>query len=666
LNDPRGQVLIIEHDRIVPTSVADRLEQGGFTVTRISFKPEETLRRYKACRPDVVVLDLDLDLSATTDAVDLALAMRRVAPTAFVFVTARSDESTLERAMACGAFGYLVKPVAESQLLSAVITAAHRFKSEQKAISERVVAESKFNELFNSTPDAVVVVDAHGRILLANKEVERRFGYSDDAIKGEPVEMLVPGSAQFAVSEGGEWFAGDPHSRGAVKTIELSARHADGETVPVSVGLTPVGSGRNRRTIAIIRDVSERRLLEQTEKERRELALQFDRALRLETVGRLAGGIAHDFNNLLMVISGYTDALLNVGGDSGERRLLEGIRSTTNRAAELTRQLLAFGRRQVFQPEVVDAAAAIDSIRNMLARVIGEDIHVATACSAALRRVKVDPSQLEQVLLNLSLNARDAMPNGGTLTFEATNFRVTEPIPLPSSAVAVIPAADYVMVAVRDDGVGMERQIIARAFDPFFTTKPPGKGTGLGLSTVYGIIKQSKGFVWIESESGNGTTVYLLLPAAEDVGIAEVVHDRREELMSGSGTILLVEDEPEVRELLSSSLAESGYTVVDYANGRDALKGFEHLDGRIDLVLTDVVMPQGSGPALVRAARAIRPATKALYMSGYADDRMVSEIEGDANSAYLQKPFDRGTLLRKVSELLALRAAAPEHAHMKM
>jgi two-component system cell cycle sensor histidine kinase/response regulator CckA len=274
-----------------------------------------------------------------------------------------------------------------------------------------------------------------------------------------------------------------------------------------------------------------------------------------------------------------------------------------------------------------------------------------TRCDPSLKSVKADPFQIEQVLLNLSLNARDAMPNGGTLEFEAVNYVAAESVPLPSSSLTTVPPGDYVLLTVRDNGMGMPREVVAQAFDPFFTTKDLGKGTGLGLSVVYSIVKQNNGFVWIDTVPGQGTAVSLLLPAALDVDVAQETRDDRRGPMRGTGRILLVEDEDEVRAFLGEWLVEAGYSVIEFSNGREALAAFESGGEPIDVIVTDVVMPHASGPSLVRAARSLHPGLKALYMSGYADETMVSEIEHDSHSAYLQKPFGRETLLHKVSGL---------------
>jgi hypothetical protein len=501
----------------------------------------------------------------------------------------------------------------------------------------------------------MVVVDSNGRILLANAELERRFGYRASAIVGEAVEILVPASLRAGHVKQREWFGEQPRTRRMGELLSLSALRADGSEVPVEVSLRPIGTGPHMRVVAVIRDMSERQLFQRVSEERRELAEQFDRVVRLEAVGRLAGGVAHDFNNMLTVVSGYTDSLLHDHLDAATgRRLLEGIRTTTDRAAALTRQLLAFGRRQVLQPKVVDLSAVLLAMHGMLVRVVGESVHLALSSGPSVKPVTVDPTQMEQVVLNLVVNARDSMPGGGTITIETNNVDIGEPLPLPLS-VAVAPAGAYVMLSVRDAGVGMERESAARAFEPFFTTKEAGKGTGLGLSTVYGIVKQSGGYVWIDSTPGIGTAVYLLLPQVDGTPDVEEPPAPHSQLPRGSGTVLLVEDEPDVRELLATTLTHAGYSVVAASDGREAIAAFESGRDEIDIIVTDVVMPQTGGPALVRAARAHRRGLKVLFISGYAADNAASEVGEDADTRFLQKPFSRDQLLRRIAQLLSVK-----------
>jgi hypothetical protein len=647
---PRDRVLIVEDDWVVARDFSRMLNRGGFDVADVASSAEEALLFFDDVHPDMVLLDVGL--KGRMDGIELAAAISATkTPVALAFVTGMTDVRTIERVKALGPFTFIVKPVSEQQLSCAVELALHRSRIEQRLVAERNLSESDFRQLFDAAPDAMVVVDSSGRILLANAELERRFGYRASAIVGEAVEILVPAALRDGHMKQREWFGEQPHVRRMGELMQLSARRADGSEVPVEVSLTPIGTGPGMRIIAVIRDASDRQLFQQVSDERRLLAEQVERVVRLEAVGRLAGGVAHDFNNMLTVVSGYTDALLHDDLDAGtERLMLEGIRTATSRAAGLTRQLLAFGRRQALQPKVVDLAAVLTSMRGMLARLVGESIQLVITSAPDVKAVTVDPTQMEQVIMNLVMNARIAMDDGGTLTIETNNVNLVEALPLPWSA-GVAPAGVYVMLSVRDEGIGMAPETVARAFEPFFTTRDPGRGTGLGLSTVYGIVKQSGGYVWIDSKPGIGTAVYLLLPPSDEA-VAAGTPVEHTALPHGFGTVLLVEDEPEVRELLVQTLSQAGYTVVAAANGRAALEAFEAPGPRIDIIVTDVVMPETSGPALARAARAQRPDLKVLFISGYADEGATGEMVQDASTRYLQKPFNRNQLLRGIAELL--------------
>ncbi len=393
--------------------------------------------------------------------------------------------------------------------------------------------------------------------------------------------------------------------------------------------------------------------LERALQENRDLTEQLRRSQKIGALGRLAGGVAHDFNNLLQVIGGYAEAL---GAErmprSSRRRLARRIRRATDRAAALTRQLLAFGRRQLLVPEVLDLNVTVLSLERMLTRVLGEDIHLASDLAGDLRPVKVDPGQIEQVLLNLAINARDAMPDGGALAIATATETFATPWTHPALPVAV-PPGTWVRLSVHDTGCGMDADTAAQAFEPFFTTKDVSRGSGLGLSMVYGIVKQSGGYTWIESAPGAGTAVHVLLPAVE--GAVEPRRRRPSALPPGApprrGTVLLVEDNADVRGLFGGFLRQAGWTVIEAADGQDALGLFEAHDGAVDLVLTDVVMPNMSGPALAGALRARRPDLKVLFVSGYAD-----ELDLDRGlrprPTVLHKPVTRSTLVRRVAALL--------------
>jgi PAS domain S-box-containing protein len=397
-------------------------------------------------------------------------------------------------------------------------------------------------------------------------------------------------------------------------------------------------------------------MLDITQRKQAEAALhqseeQFRQSQKMEAIGRMAGGVAHDFNNLLTAITGYSELLL-LGSklDGRVRGNLEEIRKAAERAAGLTHQLLAFSRRQVLRPVVLDLNLLLTNVHKMLRRLIGEDIELVTVLGTNLGRVKADPGQLEQVVMNLVVNARDAMPHGGKLTLETANVELDE-----AYARAHVPTRPgfYIMIAITDTGIGMDSETLARIFEPFFTTKEQGKGTGLGLSTVYGIVKQSDGFIWAYSEPGRGTSFKIYLPRVEgEAAIPAEMAESPVELPHGTETVLLVEDEESVRNLIRTILQEYGYTVLEAYHGGEALRMAIRHEGSIHLLLTDVVMPLMSGRQLAEKLAPLRPETKVIYMSGYTDHTIVHHGILEPGTVFLQKPFTPGTLTRKLREIL--------------
>ena len=393
----------------------------------------------------------------------------------------------------------------------------------------------------------------------------------------------------------------------------------------------------------------------QTEEALRQSEDHLRQSQKMEAVGRLAGGVAHDFNNLMTVIMGRSELLLNRLDEADPlRRNAEEIKRTAERAVSLTQQLLAFSRKQVLTPKVLDLNTVVANMDRMLRRLIGEDIDLVTVLGPALDRIKADPSQLEQVVMNLAINARDAMPSGGKLTIETANAYLDQAY--ARNHPSVLPGS-YVMLAVSDNGTGMDADTQTRIFEPFFTTKEQGKGTGLGLATVYGIVKQSGGYIWVYSEPGWGTTFKIYLPRVSDT--VEVVEPAVVPVRAhGSETILLVEDEAGVRELTREILQMHGYTVLEAPHGPEALEICRQYPGAIDLMVTDMVMPQMSGAELSVQAAALRPAMKVVFISGYADRAIVRHGVLEADTLYLQKPFTPDALARKVREALDNRGTA--------
>jgi signal transduction histidine kinase/ActR/RegA family two-component response regulator len=397
------------------------------------------------------------------------------------------------------------------------------------------------------------------------------------------------------------------------------------------------------RMLGVVQDVTERKRLES----------QFLQAQKMEGIGRLAGGVAHDFNNLLTAILGYIEmANKKLGPDSAASEYFHSIRHAAERSAALTRQLLAFARRQITEPRLVDLNQLIHQMHELLRRVIGEDIELRAVTRSGLGAVKLDPAQFEQVLMNLVINARDAMPDGGILSIETSNVELDEHYARQHQA--VLPGA-YVMLAVSDTGIGMNEDVSSHLFEPFFTTKPPGKGTGLGLATCYGIIKQNGGHIWVYSEYGRGSTFKIFLPRAAGAAETEVLIEPTDAEVNGHETILVVEDEPLVRAITVETLETLGYRVLQASNGEEALTVARAFEEPIDVLVTDVVMPAMGGVALTQHMHRERPNLKVLYVSGYTDDAIVHHGVVEPGVQFLQKPFPLATLARRIRELLKQR-----------
>jgi two-component system cell cycle sensor histidine kinase/response regulator CckA len=409
-------------------------------------------------------------------------------------------------------------------------------------------------------------------------------------------------------------------------------------------------------TLKTLHDTLEDKVVERTAAltaeitERKQLQEQLVRLQKMEAIGRLAGGLAHDFNNLLTVIGGYSDLLVS-DLDAGNplHRHAAAINNAAARATALTRQLLAFSRKQMLQLKVLDLNAVVTTMEPMLRRLIGEDIMLVVGLAPALGRVKADPGQLEQVLLNLVVNARDAMPQGGTLTIETTNVAGDE---LVGHRHASVPPGSYVRLAVHDTGMGMDAATRSRLFEPFFTTKAPGQGTGLGLSTVYGIITQSEGHIEVDSEPAQGATFTIYLPRAEEAIEAGQRDRARAETLRGRETVLVVEDEASVRSIARTMLELHGYRVLEAGSGEEALRICERPEGPVQLLLTDVVMPGMSGPEVAQRLIRLHPEMKVLYMSGYTDDAILRHGVTELSTAFVQKPFTADALGWKVREVL--------------
>ena len=490
--------------------------------------------------------------------------------------------------------------------------------------------------------EGVFWIDADARIVHVNRAACAMLGYTHAELTALCIHDIDP--SMTAEQWRAHWNA---HRGAAARIREAQHRCKDASLVPVELSINHLELDGREFHITLSRDITERR---RAGEQLRQTEAQLHHSQRLEAVGILAGGVAHDFNNLLTAIMGFGQLL--------ERRLSDGdpargnvreILRAADRAAGLTRQLLAFSRQQVLEPKVLDLNGVILNLDKMLRRLIGEDVDLVTAAGDGLGRVKADPGQLEQVLMNLAVNARDAMPEGGRLTIETGNVELDEAY---ARARLEVRPGPYVLLAVSDTGCGMPPEIKARIFEPFFTTKERGGGTGLGLSTVHGIVKQSDGHIEVYSEVGQGTTFKIYLPRVTEVVQEPKIARSDEGNVIGGGTILLVEDDDTIRLVMRQTLELCGYTVLEASDGSAAIGLVEAPDCHVDLLLTDVVMPLMSGPDLAERIARTRPELPVLFMSGYTDRALVHHGLRRPGTAFLQKPFTPDLLARKVQAML--------------
>ncbi|HWB82666.1 MAG TPA: ATP-binding protein [Bryobacteraceae bacterium] len=500
-----------------------------------------------------------------------------------------------------------------------------------------------------SIGDAVIATDRHGDVRFLNPAAEQLTGWSQKDAKGRPLAQIMQ-----SVEDGDGRALKTPEPKTLTELVSLPRDSwlvsRTGERVPVEDSMAPVrlDSGKSLGSIFVFRDATERKRAEAALLEAQQQHLQ---AQRLEAVGRLAGGVAHDFNNLLTIISGYANLLLKqVDPESPVGTGIEEIRRAGDRATALARQLLVFSRGQPAKLEVVDLNQVVTSFEKLLRRLIGEDVEMFTMLSAEPLPVRVDVGQIEQVIMNLALNARDAMPGGGRLTLETSVRELATEV---TDRADGEPPAQYALLSMTDTGTGIGEETRRRLFEPFFTTKEIGKGTGLGLPMVYGIVKSHHGQVKVRTEPGRGSTfeVYLLLTEAKPEkppAIPNRIENRR-----GTGTILLVEDNPDVQKLMRNLLTGIGYHILEASNGEEAMRVAARYPRSIELLVTDIVMPGFGGVELVRRLSPLRPAMKVLYISGYADKDRDSRALGGPTTAYLQKPFAPAEFLSKVEETIS-------------
>src|SRR4051794_2785371 len=625
-----------EHARMVEDFIRSGDEFPDAHI-RIATSYDQALAAFAEERFDVALFDYWL---GSRDGVSLLREARQKGVDApIVVLTSHGAEDVAVEAMKAGAADYLGKGNLTVEALERAIRHALALHAEERqrwhAEAALRASEERFRALVENSSDALLVIDAEGRITYLSPSSERHLGWAPAQMVGRSIfDFLHPEDRELVGTRMAETLS----SPGRNIVAHVRFHHADGSwRIMEGIGVNRLFDPAVAGIVVNARDITERRKLEE----------QLRQAQKLEAVGQLAGGVAHDFNNLLTAILGYCHLMLDDAGDSDPLRqdLLE-IQAAGERAAALTRQLLAFSRRQMLQPQVLDINSVVAQLQKLLRRLINEDVELVTHLAPDLLPVTVDPASVEQILVILAVNARDAMPTGGRLTIETANVDLDETYALTHVTMA---PGRYVMLAVSDSGEGMDAATRARVFEPFFTTKEQGRGSGLGLATVYGMVRQSAGYIWVYSEPAHGTVFKVYLPVTQTAA-AQPTTDKVSSFR-GSETVLLVEDEDAVRALAREVLRRHGYVVLEARHGVDALRVAERHPDAIHLLITDVVMPHMGGRELGLRLSAVRPAIRTLFMSGYTHHALLP-ADLTPGAEFIHKPFTPELLARRVRRIL--------------
>ena len=634
----KTQILIVEDEGLIAKDLQSMLRRLGYEVPTTVGTGELAIQTAKANQPDLILMDINL--RGNMDGVMAAQTINAQQDVPIVYLTANSDEATLQRAKVTDPFGFLIKPFEERSIQAGIEVALYKHKSEKRN-RER---EQWLSTTLKSIADAVVTTDSAGRVTFLNAAAESLTGWTHQTSAGrhysdvfkimnEETHLAAPDAIAAALAAG--------TTKTGINHILLRSR--DGSDRPIEHSVAPIREegGKVTGCVIVFSDISGHLQLES----------ELRHSQKMEAIGKLAGSIAHDFNNAITTVMGYSSLIMSkldpcsqIHADAGQ------ILKAAEHSARLTRQLLLFSRKQVLHPVCINLGAAVKDMHGLLRRLIRENITLAISPANQLWTIKADPGHIEQLVLNMAVNARDAMPGGGRLSIETVN------VALGSDAAAQIRGAkvgEFVCLKITDTGTGMSPDLIERIFEPFFTTKGPDKGTGLGLSTCEGIVRHAGGFIHVASTLGKGTTFTMYFPRTTEIPLMDVATCTDDDLgFAGRERILIVEDEEVLRMLAARMLRELGYTVHEAANGFDALKVLSECIAPVDLILTDLVMPEMSGRELIERVRSKGNAPKVLYMSGYTDDDVIKEGISGAEIAFLHKPFTSGVLVRKVRETI--------------
>jgi PAS domain S-box-containing protein len=628
-------ILIVDDEPVILDVFRRFLEAEGRTLLLAGSAREALARAEQPGELDVALVDKNL---GDGSGLDVARALRKLKPDVeVILVTGYASLDTAIQAMQIGAFDYVTKPISDYEALNLKVENAAdkvRMKRRQRElVAQLVESEAVHRGVFETSCDAMLVLDAaNGRIEDVNPAAERLYGCGRDALRGLTWTDLADPET------------GDPLPPAGARSVPARQRRLGGAAFPVEVSAGELVLSDRRLRVLSIRDVSEREL---SETARRDLEQNLRQAQKMEAVGRLAGGVAHDFSNLLAVILGWSDMLVRdlPAGDARLRESADGIIEAAHRAVGVTRQLLTLSRKKLLRPEVLALNKVVKDLGKLLGPAIGERIELRTTLEEGLWPVIADSDQLAQVLLNLAVNARDAMPDGGPLLVTTANVELKARAPDLG-----LGAGRYVTLSVKDGGVGISEEVRARLFEPFFTTKD--HGTGLGLATVYGIVHQAGGAIRVESRPGAGTIFTVFLPAADERAKRSTVPVAAAAPRGLGETVVLAEDEDSLRVLLARVLAGSGYHVISGRNGAEALEAAHASGGRVDLLLTDVVMPRMNGTDLAARLASEQPGVKVLFMTGHTEDGTLLGRFETGEAEIIQKPFTSEALLGQLRRLL--------------